>query len=126
MTLNEGRLKGRPQVLHVVRRKFLSLRALPHGSYRTGTDKGRAARPQSLPFTPRIARISARFVPTPRRHPLQAGGPQQARVLHTVNGSGLAVGRTLIAVLETTKTPTERSHFSGAQPLHRRSGAVSP
>jgi seryl-tRNA synthetase len=42
-------------------------------------------------------RMQARYRPRPSA----GGGPAQPRFVHTLNGSGVAVGRALIAVMET-------------------------
>ena len=43
----------------------------------------------------------------------ETGKPE---LLHTLNGSGLAVGRTLVAILETTSSPTAPSSSPSARP----------
>jgi seryl-tRNA synthetase len=43
-------------------------------------------------------------------------------LVHTLNGSGLAVGRTLVAVLENYQNRRQRHRARGAAPLHGRHG----
>ena len=46
-------------------------------------------------------RMNARYRPAGEKAPGRGVGKQETRFVHTLNGSGLAVGRTLVAVLET-------------------------
>jgi seryl-tRNA synthetase len=48
------------------------------------------------------------------------GKPGRPELIHTLNGSGLAVGRTLVAVLENYQNPTAAS----PSPLHDRSAPL--
>ena len=41
-----------------------------------------------------------RFSGAPREYPVSSGGGGKVRFVHTLNGSGLAVGRTWIAIVE--------------------------
>lgn len=46
------------------------------------------------------------------------GAGDKAKFVHTLNGSGLAVGRTVAAILKTIKMPTERSPFRSAEKIY--------
>jgi seryl-tRNA synthetase len=45
-------------------------------------------------------RMNARYRPAGEKTPGRGAGKQETRFVHTLNGSGLAVGRTLVAVIE--------------------------
>jgi len=63
----------------------------------------------------------------------RAGGTGKSEFVHTLNGSGLAVGRTLIAILENcqeedgsvTIPPALRPYMDGRQSISRESGVGS-
>ena len=76
---------------------------------RVGEDlrpRGLAARPERLPGD--LLLLELRGLPgAPRRDPRagRAGRQAEAEFVHTLNGSGLAVGRTLVAILENYQRP---------------------
>jgi seryl-tRNA synthetase len=53
----------------------------------------------------------------------KAGGEKGTRFVHTLNGSGLAVGRTLVAILENYQD--EGGRIAIPQPLHPYMGGLS-
>ena len=55
------------------------------------------------------------------RDPLPAESGGKPEFVHTLNGSGLAVGRTLVAILENYQESRRHGHGArGAPPLHGR------
>ena len=67
------------------------------------------------------SRTSRRAAPTSASGRPATAGQAETEFVHTLNGSGLAVGRTCVAVLENYQQADGRSHSRGAAALHERS-----